>query len=247
MRSVRAWLRGVSADLSSGVSAEARAALVLAPALLIVYRYGLKPSAFRRFFAEWRSHPHFELYGYLWWYIGGGAFLCLAPWLISRALFGRRFRYWGARFGSWGSARSVVPIGVCMLCAVAAASFVPSFQQKYPLLDSARDRLHLFLLYQLLYGAYFFAWEFFFRGWLLGSLRRDFGWGAVWIQALPFALLHFGKPLPETLGSIPAGLYLGWLSYRSGSFLYGWLLHWSVAFFMDVSASFQVHLGASGG
>ena len=38
------------------------------------------------------------------------------------------------------------------------------------------------------------GWEFFFRGWILFGYARKFGAEALWLQAVPFALAHVGKP-----------------------------------------------------
>ena len=242
MRALKRRLVDAWQGLGDGLSAEGRTALLLAPALLTFHRYWMLPSDFRRLFSGFKTDPLFDLYSYAWWYLGSGVFLCAVPFLIWRIVWKRRFRDFGARLGEPTEARAVLPVSAVMIAAAVAVSFVPDFQNKYPLLKEARTRLELFLVYELLYGVYFFMWEFFFRGWMLRSLKRDFGAGSIWIQTIPFAVMHFGKPLPETLGAVPAGLFLGWVSYQSGSFLYGWLLHWAVAFFMDVSASLQIHL-----
>ena len=43
-------------------------------------------------------------------------------------------------------------------------------------------------------GLQMFAWEFLFRGFLLFALADLFGPYAMWIQTVPFAMAHFGKP-----------------------------------------------------
>ncbi len=64
---------------------------------------------------------------------------------------------------------------------------------------------------------YFFAWEFHFRGFLLGVLKRRFGILAIVIQTVPFVMMHFGKPSSESLAAVVAGIALGWWAYRSRS------------------------------
>lgn len=60
---------------------------------------------------------------------------------------------------------------------------------------------------------YGFAEELLFRGWLLDELQRDYyPRVALWVNALLFAVLHFIKPLPEiirTLPQFPALILLG--------------------------------------
>ena len=38
------------------------------------------------------------------------------------------------------------------------------------------------------------GWEFLFRGWILFGYARKFGPESLWLQAVPFALMHNGKP-----------------------------------------------------
>ncbi len=53
---------------------------------------------------------------------------------------------------------------------------------------------------------------------------------------IPYVLIHYGKPLPETLGAAAAGLTLGYLALRHRSFWLGVAVHWAVALAMDLSA-----------
>lgn len=70
-----------------------------------------------------------------------------------------------------------------------------------------------------------FGWEFFFRGWILFTYARRFGPEAMWLQAVPFALAHIGKPEVETLSTIFGGFAFGWIAWRTKSFLYPFLIH----------------------
>jgi membrane protease YdiL (CAAX protease family) len=61
---------------------------------------------------------------------------------------------------------------------------------------------------------------------------------------MPFAVMHLGKAELETLGSIIAAIALGILSVRTRSFLYGALIHATVAIWMDWLASKHALLGS---
>lgn len=76
-----------------------------------------------------------------------------------------------------------------------------------------------------------FGWEFIFRGWLLFGYAKKFGDEALWLQAVPFALVHIGKPEIETLSTIFGGFAFGWIAWRTRSFVYPFLIHWFVASF----------------
>lgn len=81
--------------------------------------------------------------------------------------------------------------------------------------------------------------EFFFRGFLIFGLKEIFGdWNAIFIQLLPYVLLHFTKPEIECWGSILVGAALGYLAIRANSIWYGLLLHWTIGGFLDFLINF---------
>ena len=63
----------------------------------------------------------------------------------------------------------------------------------------------------VLYWLQFCALEFFFRGFLLHGLAPRLGWAAIFAMALPYNMLHYGKPMPEALAAIVGGIVLGTL------------------------------------
>jgi len=82
-----------------------------------------------------------------------------------------------------------------------------------------------------------FGWEFFFRGWLIFGYGRKFGAEALWLQAVPFALAHIGKPEIETLSTIFGGFAFGWVAWKTKSFFWPFLIHWFVASFTILVAA----------
>ena len=82
-----------------------------------------------------------------------------------------------------------------------------------------------------------FGWEFMFRGWLLFGYARKFGPEAIWLQAVPFALAHIGKPEIEALSTIFGGFAFGWVAWRTKSFVYPLVIHWFVASFIIIVAA----------
>jgi membrane protease YdiL (CAAX protease family) len=82
-----------------------------------------------------------------------------------------------------------------------------------------------------------FGWEFLFRGWLLFGYAQKFGPEAIWLQSVPFALAHIGKPELETLSTIFGGFAFGWVAWRTKSFIYPLLIHWFVASFIIIVAA----------
>ena len=72
---------------------------------------------------------------------------------------------------------------------------------------------------------YMLAWEFIFRGFMLFGLKEKLGEFSIFIQMIPFALLHFGKPEIETISTILVGIYFGYICYRGNSYWPAVLMH----------------------
>jgi len=81
------------------------------------------------------------------------------------------------------------------------------------------------------------GWEFLFRGWILFGYARRFGPEALWLQSVPFVLVHIGKPELETFFTIIGGFGFGWLAWRTKSFVWPFLVHWFVATFLILVAA----------
>lgn len=130
-----------------------------------------------------------------------------------------------------------------MVPALVWAAQQPSFLRHYPFykIPSQYPLWPRFFVWEMAYVFQFFALESFFRGFVVGQLGRVIGGSAVPVAMIPYCMIHFGKPLPETCASILAGLGLGTLSYRSGCILPGAVLHITVAITMDMAS--LVHQG----
>ncbi len=127
---------------------------------------------------------------------------------------------------------------VIMIPLVLYFSTTKSFQDRYPFYNiSGNEALWpKFWTWELFYLSHFFALEFFFRGFMLNSLKGRFGMYSIFIMCIPYCMIHFGKPMPETIAAIVAGIVLGYLSLRSNSIFLGFLIHVSVALTMDMAA-----------
>src|SRR5262249_4389445 len=116
------------------------------------------------------------------------------------------------------------------------ASTMAGFRHTYPFYRMAnRSQLDLWT-WEGLYAVQFVALEIFFRGFILSGLRRALGSNAIFVMIVPYCMVHFGKPMPETLLAILAGLILGTLALRTKSIWGGVLIHIGVAMTMDVLA-----------
>jgi membrane protease YdiL (CAAX protease family) len=109
----------------------------------------------------------------------------------------------------------------------------PDFGTYYPFYKHSSRSWLDFLLWESMYFAQFFALEMFFRGFWLGVLRKSFGSGAIFAMAVPYCMIHYGKPYLEACGAIVAGIALGSLSMKTRSIYQGFLVHITVAALMD--------------
>ena len=130
-----------------------------------------------------------------------------------------------------------VAIGAIGIMAVVIwiVGHMPEFRVYYAPLSAQRPAWRIVLDA----GVDMFAWEFFFRGWLMGAFGRKYGTDAIWLQMIPFALMHVWKPELEVLSTIVGGVFFGILAWRTRSFIWGWLLHWfMVAWIVLVAAGY---------
>jgi len=95
-----------------------------------------------------------------------------------------------------------------------------------------------FIIFEISYFIYFIGWEFFFRSLLIFPLEKRLGNMAVIAGILPFAIMHAGgKPIAEAFGSIIAAYLLGILVLKVRSFWICPVIHFMVAFSMDISSA----------
>jgi len=112
-------------------------------------------------------------------------------------------RRYGLALGDWRLGLPVAIAGIAIMAvAIAILGQLPDFRIYYTVLAAQRPAWRLILDA----GVDMFAWEFFFRGWLLGAFRPRYGTDAIWLQMIPFALMHVWKPELEVLSTIVGGL-----------------------------------------
>jgi membrane protease YdiL (CAAX protease family) len=74
---------------------------------------------------------------------------------------------------------------------------------------------------------------------MVHGLKEKFGFYSIFVMMVPYCMIHFQKPMPETIGAILAGIILGALSLKSRSIWLGVAIHYSVAITMDIAALYQ--------
>ena len=181
--------------------------------------------------------PYPDLAPWVYWGLAKVVSYVLLPWLCIRFVLKQPLSDYGVRLGH---ARGVwLLYGAMALLALPlayVASHNDSFLQVYPKYRAAGDSWPQLLIWELIYGLQFLMLEFFFRGFMIFALARQLGSLAIFVMVVPYTMIHFGKPFAECLGSILAGIALGTIALRTGSFAGGVLVHCTVAWGMDLFA-----------
>ena len=96
------------------------------------------------------------------------------------------------------------------------------------------------VFHETVLGFYMFAWEWYFRGFLLFGLKRLMPsiWAAL-LQAAAFALLHYLKPPIEVASSFFGALLLAGVALRYRSFLPCFFVHWAISASFDATVLYH--------
>ena len=198
---------------------------------------------------EAHGHPKINLakydeyYSYCWWVASRVTGYVLIPFPLWKLLFPEdSLLDFGLR--GRGFTKHLWIYGLCLAVVVPAMLLVssqPDFGNYYPFYKLASRSWFDFGIWEGIYWLQFFALELFFRGWIVGALRKSFGAGAIFVMAAPYCMIHYGKPYLEAHGAIVAGVVLGSLAMRTRSIYSGFLVHITVAFSMDFLALWHRH------
>lgn len=183
----------------------------------------------------WMMHSRYEdLYGFGWW-AGTRIFGYVLPFALWKVFF-RQDSLLDLGLRTKGFFDHAWIYGLFLAFVVPAMLVVansPDFGTYYPFYKQSSRSWFDFLTWEAMYFAQFFALEMFFRGFWLGALRRSFGSGAIFVMAVPYCMIHYGKPYLEACGAIVAGIALGSLSMKTKSIYQGFMVHITVAALMD--------------
>lgn len=205
---------------------EAAILLLAAVLLTVVHYHGQSP------WPDALLGPRYALYG---WFASNLLLLLVVPLLVIRFGLREPLSAFGLCLGApriWGRDAALLSL-VLLPVALLAARFT-GLGGAYPVYRPILQDPWLLLPSTLGWGAYFFAWEFFFRGFLLFGLERRFGRLSIFIQMMPFVMAHYPKSEVESFAAIGGGVVFGWLALRGGTFLGVWLLHWILATAINV-------------
>ena len=222
--------------------------VLIAAVLLMFVQYTLGSRAFFR-----EEMAHLVASGWQgvaawgWWF----GMQCLTGFVVPAAalllLFRRHPAEIGLGAGDWQF--GLLLAGVYLPPVVAGTWILSNdlaFQAGYPHYQPAAQDWTLFAVYEGLFLLYWVGWEYLWRGFVLFGTAPTFGYHAIFVQMVPFALLHLDKPPAEMLLSIAGGLALGALVWRCRSFWIAVPIHAAQMMILDFWCTLRIRTGASG-
>ncbi len=188
------------------------------------------------------DHHNAQLHQLLYWAASIILFYFISPILLIVFILKERLTEYGfAIHFSWDSYRPYLHMLIIMVPIIGYFSGTQSFLAGYPFYSVERtEQLYPnFIIWQFFYFLQFIALEFLFRGFLLHGTKGKFGFYAIFVMMIPYCMIHFGKPLAETIGAIVAGIVLGIMSLKTRSIWPGVMLHYGIAIMMDLSVLYR--------
>src|SRR5215218_7788695 len=163
-----------------------------------------------------------------------GLFL-VVPLAIVLIGFRDRPERYGLRLGDWRWGLGLAVAGcVVMTPIVLILSGLPDFRAYYaPSVDPLPSLLATNLMDLV-------STEFLYRGFLMLCLARVFGPIALVVALFPFTFTHLTKPEAELLSTFAGGAIYGWLTWRTGSIVWGAAAHVYIVTLVIVATSSTV-------
>ncbi len=203
----------------------------------ISYYYTSRLFFNQKIYSYFEDNSKLDLYEFLYWFISDSFILLLIPLLIIKFYFKENINAYGINLKNFKQGILVTIItGIFILPVTYFISKSASFNNFYPMYSNLDESIKTFLIYESFFLFFLFAWEFIWRGFMLFGLEEKFGWYAIFIQMIPFVILHNGKAATETFSSILGALFLGVLALRTRSMVYGFIIHAIIILSLDVFA-----------
>lgn len=187
-----------------------------------------------------RNSQYYNLFSYMWWTLWQFIAYVLVPYIFIKLVLKEKFADFGWRWGdTHGHTVGYLVLLTPMLIGVVAVSFSHQFSSFYPMYRSADRSWFDLITWEFLYIAQFICVEFFFRGFILQSLRPALGSGAIFVMLVPYMMIHFTKPMFESVVAFAFGIFAAILALQSRSIWGGVIVHVFIALLMDTMALTQ--------
>lgn len=188
--------------------------------------------------AMWSNAPEtYEIASGAYWALFSFATYFFLPWFIIAVVFRLRLSDFGFKLrGAFQDGWIYIAFFSVMWPLLFWVSTHQHFQQTYPFykLQEGESLWPYFWMWEAAYFLQFIGLEFFFRGFMVHGTKHRFGVYSIFVMAVPYCMIHFGKPMLETCGAIIAGVVLGYMSLKTRSIALGAAIHMSVALSMDI-------------
>ena len=198
--------------------------------LMVLLIYPGDESYFTKFFPNFSSLSDYDLswYKYFYHHIFTFFLFFIVPVFFILFVFKEKLSDYGFCLGDYKFGLKATVISFVLLpLPLYINSFDKDFLAEYPLSMKSMESTENFILWSVVYLLYYIGWEFFFRGYLQFGLKNFVGnFNALWIQTAASTIIHIGKPMGETIGAIPGGIYMGLLAFRTNSVIWPILFHW---------------------
>ena len=185
----------------------------------------------------WLNSPRTgQLASLLYWAGFSFATYFFIPWFVIAVFFRQRLSDYGCKLrGAFADWWIYVVFFLVMGPLLLWVSTHRHFQLTFPFyrLRPGEPLWPNFWTWELAYFVQFIGLEFFFRGFMVHGTKHRFGFYSVFVMMVPYCMIHYGKPMPETFGAIGAGIVLGFMSLKTRSIWLGAAIHMSVALSMD--------------
>ena len=157
-------------------------------------------------------------------------FLCV-PLLVVLVGFRDRPGRYGLQLGDWRWGLGLAVAGCAVMTPIVLLlAAAPDFKSYYAPSFEPLPGLLTTNIFDLA------STEFLYRGFLMLALARVFGPIGLVVALFPFTFTHLTKPEAELLSTFAGGAVYGWLTWRTGSIVWGALAHVYIVTLMIVAA-----------
>ena len=140
---------------------------------------------------------------------------------------------------------------ICIVLYMSVTSYITDLTAYYPVLNRSGALQYAqaykvpywqtATIFETLYALNFISVEFLFRGVLVIGFVRFLGPYAVLPMVGSYAVLHFGKPMTETITSVLGGYLTGIFAYYTNRIWGGVILHITLALSMEFFGLFRIY------
>jgi len=209
-------------------------ALIILSMILILFEFNAPTLYFLQFHQLFNAKAIFP-FSFLVTY--SLIFLFLLPFITSRYLSKQSLKGLGLTLPQ-NRKKVFILIVFSLLLLIPVVFFSAHYQTVQTFYSLKGTPLYFIFFLVLAMPPYYFAEEFFFRGFLFLGLWKKLGWHSYWITEILFTWAHLGKPPIELLLSFPAGMVLNYLTLKTQSIYPAMMVHFTMGILLTLLVTF---------